>query len=150
MSHIVRVECSVTDLGLLKSAASRLGLVVEENGVPRYFGSAHGGRESQACELVILLPGKYDLGVKRRPDGAYEWICDGELLAGSYGRDDAGRALLGEGAEHLMTAYAQAAVERDLLPGATYSTSIGEDGTIFYDVDESELLRLGYHEGATG
>jgi len=144
ISHIVRVECKVEDEELVARAAERLGLAVERNAVPRYWGSAYGGGESETCDLVVKLPGKYDLGVKRGEDGTYRWVCDTELLEGAYGADDPGRKLLGEHAEHLMTAYGCAAVERDLLQGAAYQTSVGADGTVYYDVDESELNRIGY------
>jgi len=146
MSHVVRVQCEVADEELLVRAAEKLGLEVERNALPRYWESAYGGKESRACDLVILLPGKYDLGVKRGEDGTYQWVCDTELLSGDFGADDPGRKILGEHAENLMTMYGAAAVERDLLGGATYQTSIGADGTVYYDVEESELTRIGYNQ----
>ena len=143
MSHIVKVQCQVTDLELLTLAAKKLGLQTIQNATPRYYGSAYGGSESFPCELVVKLPGKYDLGVKQ-DGGLYTWVCDSELLSGSYGLSDAGRRLLGTNAENLMTAYGQAQVERDLLAGGVYTQSSGPDGSVYYDIEEGELARLGY------
>jgi hypothetical protein len=144
MSHITRVQCEVADEELIVRAAERLGLVVERNATPRYWGTNYGGLEGEPCELVLRLPGKYDLGVKRQEDGTYQWVCDTELLSGRFGEDDPGRKLLGENAVNLMTAYGCAAVERDILSGASYQTSVGADGTQYYDVEEEELKRIGY------
>ena len=138
MSHIVQKVCEVEDLSLLITAAEKLGLETKLHRRPRYYGTVSGGTESKLCDLVILLPGKYDLGVHR--DGeTYQWVCDSELLSGSYGLQDLGRRLLGENAENLMTAYGEAKVELELLQLGLNFTRRVVDGRIEYEIDESQL-----------
>lgn len=140
----MKVQTEAVDLERLVQAAELLGCTVIRDAEPRYYGTAGGGHESQRCELVIRLPGRYDLGVLLQVDGSTSWVCDSELLTGSYGRSDLGRAIIGENAEKLLRQYGQIGVENQLIPGAAYFNTAGEDGTIYYHVEESELERLGY------
>ena len=143
MSHIVEHVALVEDLGLLEAAAIRMGLTVKHNAEPRYYGTAWGGNESKQCELVICLPGKYDLGVKRYDDGHYGWVCDSELLSGSFGLSDLGRKLLGTNAENLMTAYEEVKLEDELMKaGVSFIRLVDPDGTVRYEVSDEQLETL--------
>ena len=143
MSHIVEVKCAVENLDALVMAAERMGLTVVRDAEPRYYGTGFGGTESKRCELVIQLPGRYDLGVKRQADGSYGWVCDGELLSGSYGAGSPGRKLLGENAELLLGQYAAAQTELMLMEaGVSFTRVTRDDGTIEYEVDDAQLDQL--------
>lgn len=112
MSHIIEKTCTITDMAALKLAAQKLGVQVKFNAMPRYY---FNGGESKVCEIVLCLPGKYDLGIKRYNDGHYGFVCDSELLAGSYGAQSEGRKIVGDDGVNLMTAYGEAQVELLLM-----------------------------------
>jgi hypothetical protein len=145
MSHIIKKECNMKDTAAMKLAAEKLGIAVLENAVPRYYGTNMGGRESQPCDLVLQLPGRYDLGIQQGSDGAFRFVCDSELLTGNYGRSDQGRAMIGEHAENLMTAYGEAETELLLMSyGLAFTRSVdtvtGEVEYLTSDPREAGLL----------
>lgn len=147
MSHIVEHAALVEDLDILAQAAARFGLTVQQNVAPRYWGTHYGRNdETKICDLVIALPGKYDLGVKRYSDGHYGWVCDSELLSGSFGMSDPGRKLLGDNAENLMTAYEEVKLEAELMQaGVNFTRTVDPDGTVRYEVEDSQLPQLGVY-----
>ncbi len=102
----------IKDIKAAEDAAKALGCSVEHDTKPRYYGSAYGGSESKSCDLVIKMPGKYDLGLKKNAAGAYDFVCDNELLAGSFGRSDKSRQLLGDNAARFKQEYAAAVAMR--------------------------------------
>lgn len=112
MSHIATVTTEIKDLKAAEDAAKALGCQVEHGTKPRYYGTSFGGHESKPCDLVIKLPGKYDLGLKKNAQGTYDFVCDNELLSGSFGRSDQSRQLLGDNAARFKQEYAAAVAMR--------------------------------------
>ena len=135
MSHIVRTTANIEDIAQLRRAALILGVPIVENATPRYYytGAAGAiGHEAEVCDLVLKLPGRYDLGVKIE-NGKARFVCDSELLHGNYGRGSEGRRIVGEDAVNLYTAYEEAGVqlmcERE---GLTYSRVVEGDAIAYY------------------
>lgn len=144
MSHIVRSKSEIRKLNYAKAAAIRLGLQVEENAVPRYYytGSGTYGNEAKVCDLVIKLPGKYDLGIKADGKGGYIYECDSELLSGSFGQRDAGRQLLGDNAAKLMLTYNEIKTEDALMMAGISFTKSVENGVTIYETPDPIALGL--------
>lgn len=135
MSHIVRTTANIENLDQLRRAALLLGVPIVEQAVPRYYYTGAGGNlgnEAEVCDLVLKLPGRYDLGVKIE-NGKARFVCDSELLRGEYGRASQGRQIVGEDAVNLYTAYEEAGVqlmcERE---GLTYSRVVEGDAIAYY------------------
>lgn len=106
MSQIITVqpEERITDIEALKVAGKDLNLELQEHGQVRYY---YG---TKAADYVLKLPGKYDLGFVKQPDGSYQFLADNELVGGAsgsdgYGRADAGRKILGENCQNLYQRY---------------------------------------------
>lgn len=137
MSHIVEKRSEITNLDYIMWVCERLGLATERGGVPRYYYTRMGGQEAPRCDLVIKLPGKYDLGLLRTADGSYSFQCDGELLSGSFGQSDPGRQLLGDNAALLMQTYNEVKVEEMLMQsGISFTRSIDADGLVVYETPD--------------
>ena len=107
----VKPEEKIADLDALKAAAKDLGLELVEKGQVRYYSG------TKAADWVLKLPGKYDLGFVKQPDGSYAFAADNELIGGrsgsdGYGRADAGRAALGENCAKLYQRYRYRQFER--------------------------------------
>ena len=133
MSHICTVQCEIKDLAAAEEAAKALGCTVEHGTKPRYYGTQFqgGGGESKPCDLVVKLPGKYDLGIFKKDDGTYSFMCDNELLSGSFGRNDAGRTLMGENAGRFRQEYAAAvAMKAARKKGIAAFRKVREDGNV--------------------
>jgi hypothetical protein len=143
MSHIVTSKSEIKNLSYVVSACERLGLAYETNAMPRYYGSMYGGRESRDCDLVIKLPGKYDLGIQADGKGGYSFVCDNELLSGSFGLHDAGRQLLGDNAGLLMLTYNEVKTEDALMmAGISFTKSVDETGATVYEAADPIALGL--------
>ena len=144
MSHIVRSKSEIKNLSYAKAAAARLGLQVEEYAVPRYYYTGQGvyGREATTCDLVIKLPGKYDLGLKADGKGGYIYECDSELLSGSFGLHDKGRQLLGDNAAKLMLTYNEIKTEDALMMAGISFTKSVENGVTIYEAADPIALGL--------
>jgi len=147
MSHIVRSKSEIKNLGYVKQCCDRLGLTYKENAVPRYYGTGYGGREAGLCELVIKLPGKYDLGLKADGKGGYVYECDGELLSGSFGLHDKGRQLLGDNAALLMLTYNEVKTEDALMMAGISFTKSVENGVTIYEA--ADPIALGLVQGVS-
>lgn len=132
MSHITEVRTVLKDGQAIEDAAKALGVDLSQNAKPRYYGSTYGGSESKPCDYVLKLPGKYDLGLKKSADGTYAFVCDNELLSGSYGQNDASRKFLGEDASRFRQEYAAAVAMRAAKRKAGVSAfrTNREDGAI--------------------
>jgi hypothetical protein len=132
MSHICTVQAEIRDLGAAEEAAKALGCTVEHGTKPRYWGSMYGGGvESKSCDLVVKLPGKYDLGIFKKADGTYGFMGDNELFSGSFGRNDAGRVLLGDNAGKFRQEYAAAvAMKAARKKGIAAFRKVREDGNV--------------------
>src|ERR687892_701427 len=105
MSHLTTVQTEFRDPEAIKAAAKALGIEVVANAKARFYMGF-----SDTCDLVLKLPGRYDLGLKRNDTGTYSFVCDEELLGGrygsdGYGRSDAGRKAIGEEGRRLKQEY---------------------------------------------
>lgn len=128
MSHITNVRTEITDEAAVRAVAAAWGCTVEASAVPRYYSTAWGGQEAAVCDLVVRLPGKYDLGLMLQADGTYKAMCDTELLNGSFGRNDSGRLLCGTNLDQFMQAYAVKRVEAHVAMSPTL-TMMGVETT---------------------
>lgn len=138
MSHIVQGKSQIVDIECLRAALDAMGLKLQVGGKPRYYysGSTVYGDEAIECDYVVPLPGRYDLGLKKQTDGSYSFVCDSELLSGSYGRGSEGRALLGENASKLINEYVYAAAQMDAaISGEVVTREMGADGTQYIYMD---------------
>jgi hypothetical protein len=125
------VKCEIKDLAAAEEAAKALGCTVEHGTKPRYYGTSYGGSEAKTCDLVVKLPGKYDLGLFKNPDETYSFMSDNELMSGSFGRNDAGRVLLGENAGKFRQEYAAAvAMKAARKKGIAAFRKVREDGNV--------------------
>lgn len=125
------MQCEVKDLAAAEEAARAMGCLVEHNTKPRYYGTSWGGSEANTCDLVIKLPGKYDLGLFKKADGSYSFMCDNELLSGSFGKNDAGRVLMGENAGKFKQEYAASvALKAARKKGVSAFRKVREDGYV--------------------
>jgi hypothetical protein len=88
MSHWTKVEATVDDLAVLKSACEELGAECILGGIARGWTragqmSAYG--QDQKCDMVIKIPnGRYDIAVKKGVDGVYS--LEGDYYDGSLER----------------------------------------------------------------
>jgi hypothetical protein len=106
MSHLTTVKTQIKDMIAAADAAKELGCQFTKGGRVRYYYS------TSDADYVLHLPGKYDLGFKKESDGTYSFVCDNELLSGSFGRNDASRVHLGEDAQRFRQSYASHVVQR--------------------------------------
>lgn len=113
MSQIITVqpEERITDIEALRTAAKDLNLELQQHGQVRYY---YG---TKSADYVLKLPGKYDLGFVKQPDGSYQFLADNELVGGrvssdGYGRGDQGRKILGENCQNLYQRYRYRQFER--------------------------------------
>ena len=106
MSHLTTVKTQIKDMSAAADAAKELGCQFTKGGRVRYYYS------TQDADYVLHLPGKYDLGFKLQEDGTYSFLCDNELLSGSFGRNDASRVHLGDNAGRFRQEYAAAVAMR--------------------------------------
>lgn len=118
MSHLTTVETQIEHPDAIRLAAETLGVQLQVDAIPRFYygvraatseaARAIAEREAQVCDFVLVLPGAYDLGLKRQADGRYAFVCDSELLSGRYGQADPGRQLLGDHGSRFLQEYAAA------------------------------------------
>lgn len=131
MSHITQIACEVKDLAAAEEAAKALGCTVEHGTKPRYWGTQFNGDEAKNCDLVVKLPGKYDLGLLKKEDGSYTFVADNELFSGPFGRNDAGRQLMGDNAGRFRQEYAAAvAMKAARKKGISAFRKVREDGNV--------------------
>jgi len=71
MSHFSTLRTKITDVAILKTSLSDLGLTVKENADVR----GYNGQRLRA-DLVAVLDGEYDLGWSHNGDGTYDLIAD--------------------------------------------------------------------------
>jgi hypothetical protein len=139
MSHIVSVAPNnelITDIPAFKRAVESLGLTLDGAGNARYYG---GGI---ACDYVVKLPGRYDLGLKASGIG-YTFTGDSELFKGVYGSQDPGRQLIGqENASILMQRYSgfRAVGLYELAGSSLISFTTTEDGSLAFELSEPTQL----------
>lgn len=74
MSHWEKIEMEGMDfssLSALKAAANALGRPLLRNGTVRGWNN-----QKKKCDYSIPLPGKYDVGFEKQPDGTYSMVAD--------------------------------------------------------------------------
>ena len=71
MSHFTTITPEITDERALRAACAELGLPVEANTTARGYNSM-----TRKGELVIRLPGPYDIAVTKQADGKFGMTCD--------------------------------------------------------------------------
>ena len=71
MSHFSTLRTKISDVTILKSSLSDLGIQTQTNADVR----GYNGQRSRA-DLVAVLDGEYDLGWSRNADGSYDLIAD--------------------------------------------------------------------------
>ncbi|MBI3590333.1 MAG: DUF1257 domain-containing protein [Candidatus Melainabacteria bacterium] len=71
MSHFSIIKTQVTDIEILAQSLNELGMEIKFNSEIR----GHNGLKIQA-EIVAILPGHYDIGWSKNPDGTYDLIAD--------------------------------------------------------------------------
>lgn len=71
MSHFSTLRTKITDVEILKTSLSDLGLTVKANADVRGYNG-----QRVRTELVAMLDGEYDLGWSRNSDGTYDLIAD--------------------------------------------------------------------------
>jgi hypothetical protein len=139
MSQLCTVKPSekITDIPALQKALDDLGLKLEQNKAVRFY---HG---TETCTYGATLPGKYDIGFVKMPDGTYGFRADNELLGGrsgsdGYGRGDAGRKVLGENCGKLFQRYRYRLLEKGLYAKGLHilSTKTGSKGELLLDVQK--------------
>ncbi len=116
MSHVAKIEITITDLDTLKGACEQLGLqfmahqktyswygrYVGDSPIPEGFTEADLGR----CDHAIHVPGaKYELGVVHR-NGRFHLLWD-------FYRSGGLERVLGKGACKLKQAYSAERVRRE-------------------------------------
>lgn len=107
MSHLTTIRTAFVNREALFAAGEALGHPLIEGGQARYYSGLSG-----ECDLLMKLPGRYDLGFKREDDGKFAAVCDSEVLTGSYGRSDAARQILGENLARFKQEYAAAVAQQ--------------------------------------
>ena len=71
MSHFTTIQTQIRDVNALRAACSELGFELASNASARGY-----GRQSIKGDLVVRLPGPYDIAVNRQPDGVYGLTTD--------------------------------------------------------------------------
>lgn len=71
MSHFSTLRTKISDVAILKSSLSDLGIQTQTNADVR----GYNGQRLRA-DLVAVLDGEYDLGWSRNADGSYDLIAD--------------------------------------------------------------------------
>jgi len=134
MSELITGTAVIKDLHALRAAINTLGLTLQEGGRARYY---HG--ESDPCDYVIPLPGRYDIGFCSRPDGAFEIVGDSDIFNGVNNSltQDATQHL-GPKLGRLLQQYSlQVLTKQAMLKGASVSRHMLENG----------FLKITLHDG---
>ncbi len=71
MSHFTRVKTQLRNLNLVQQALEEMGhQVIPDSHVRGYHG------DQTRADLVVHMPGKYDIGFLEQPDGDDEMVAD--------------------------------------------------------------------------
>lgn len=132
MSHLATMETEYNNVDAIRMAAEALavtapGVKLEGAGQARYWG----GR-SEECDLVLRLPGNYDVGFKLNANGTYSARADSEAFGGSYSGGADARRILGNNLEKFTEQYtiARLNIEAQLAGGSFNVEGVQEDGSI--------------------
>lgn len=140
MSHVATIDIHIKDIGCLKKACERLGLVFRENqGTYKWFGRHVGDyplpegfskEDLGKCEHAIGIKGNenaYEVGVVRRRDGKPGYQLTWDFWAGGHGLEKA----VGENCNRLKQAYAvNVAKKKARAQGMSVREKVNADGSI--------------------
>ncbi len=124
MSHLATIKTQFKDIEAVAEAAKSLGCTLQQGGKTRMYGSA------QACGYTITLPGYYDVGFQKQPDGTYSVVCDTEIMLDrDNGRNNDARRILGNGLSRLKQEYSYGvAAKQARKQGMSVFRTTREDG----------------------
>lgn len=113
MSKTTVVEqANITNIGFIQQAVRAINnglehkITIVENQKPRMYFSGQG----EVCDYVLILPGKYDVGLKKNQKGTYDLVFDSHgnhvysVLGSSHGKSQLKHVL------NLVQEYQKAAV----------------------------------------
>lgn len=152
MSHWFSVKTKFLSQPAIKKAANELGFIIKSNSFCRGYNG-----QKKKCDLVVQLPGEYDLGFEKQADNSYlvsadfwwdhvsQYLADKTTLASAekvsedlrsekkYAEAD---AVVAEAKISKFTqAYNKFAVqELAQMQGLQYMESIMEDGTVVLEL----------------
>lgn len=143
MSHVAQVEIEVKDLDALKTACKRLGLTfVEGQKTYAWYGRWVNDYDAEnaayrygippedygKCEHAITAPSAaYEIGVVRRRDGKPGYA----LIYDNWNRGGGLEAYIGRDAKHLVNAYAEEIVVKQLRrQGCVIERRVLTNGTV--------------------
>lgn len=127
MSHLTTIKSQIKFSDAIIEAAQALGLSVAQRTTARFYAG-----NSETCDYVLQLPGRYDVGLKRMSDNTYHFVCDEEVLSETENiRNAESLRILGIKAGRFLQEY-QAAVARKEAEraGLTYQRTTLSDGTL--------------------
>lgn len=152
MSHWFSVKTKFTSISAISNAATKLGFPLRYRAICRGYNG-----HKQKCDMVLNLPGEYDLGFIQQEDGSYgvsadfwsshisDWLSNPAILQkaeqaaaemNKEGKYNEAQALLAEAKiSKFMQAYNRFAVqELTEAEGLQYMESILEDGTVVLEL----------------
>jgi hypothetical protein len=119
MSHITEVKTQIKDLVCLKKALDELGYTWQE-AQPGQALRVRGWNQTQAeADLVLGTKSSYDIGVRLRADGTYEFLADWWGVESHAG-------------------FTQDAFMRQVLPRYSYHKVVAEVKARGYDIVAEE------------
>lgn len=127
MSHAARITTEFKNEESLRAASAALNLPLTDNAKARAYGG-----QLLPCDLVMTLPGPYDLGFTRERNGTFSLICDNEVMYESdNGRNNQARALLGSKCARLYQEYLAAeASAQGRVEAFSASSFVDTDGSM--------------------
>lgn len=138
MSHIATIDLHIKDLGCLKKAAAKLGLVFNEGQTKyKWYGVSIGAipegwskSELGTCDHAISVQGNskaYEVGIAKRRDGKPGYQLMWDNWQGGYGLEE----VIGAEGGLLKQRYAiEVAKKQALRDGFTVKEKVTADGSI--------------------
>jgi hypothetical protein len=162
MSHWFSVKTKFESLSAMQKAADELGFQL------RYRTEARGyNGKKTPCDLVLCLPGEYDIGFNKQTDGSYtviadfwsdnisKYLADPELLekakelypkiAKEHGKNAAENYLADVKMGNFTKKYSYHLM-KELIDsvGVNYTQAVTEDGSIKMELTGEPYLQGGY------
>lgn len=128
MSQLTVVKSQMKDLESLRNALKGFGIPLTQGGKARFY---YG--QSEECDYLAKLPGKYDIGFKLdRATGAYSIVADSEVLSEQgYSLAADARKLFGPGLRNLHQEYSyHRLAKEEALAGRMVSREVLPDGRL--------------------
>lgn len=123
MSHFTKIATKIKDKEALQAAVSKMGFTLKENAQARYY---YG---SEMADLVVKLPGKYDIALNINND-SYDVKAD--MYKGEVSK------YVGENAGTLFQQYSVEKVKIEAYQKGLSVTEIEEDGKIILTLIDEE------------